>query len=70
MGWVFLEQDTSGKANEPNFGGRKSVAIKNSTIMQELDPVILTINRPESQLQKGDVGTIVMTYDNGKAFDV
>lgn len=39
-------------------------------MMKALDTVILTTDIQESQLIKGDMGTVVMTYANGEAFDV
>ncbi len=35
-----------------------------------LDVVALTEDIPEEQLERGDVGTIVDVYDDGRAFEV
>jgi hypothetical protein len=58
------------KTKPPHFGNRETVTIKNLAMIQALNLVILTIDIPSSLLQKGDLGTVVMNYDNGKAFDV
>lgn len=36
----------------------------------ELDIVVLRHDLPAEGLQAGDVGTVVMSYDDGKAFEV
>ncbi len=38
--------------------------------MKEFDLVVLVDDVPDFGLVKGDVGTIVMEHDNGKAFEV
>lgn len=38
--------------------------------MQELDSVVLLVDRPESGLVQGDVGTIVHEYGEGRAYEV
>lgn len=38
--------------------------------MKELDLVTLTESLPEVGLHKGDVGTIVAVYSDGKAYEV
>ena len=35
----------------------------------ELDPVVLTVDVPEHHLQRGDVGTVVLTHE-GKGYEV
>jgi hypothetical protein len=38
--------------------------------MQELDSVVLAVDRPEWGLVAGDVGTIVHVYGEGEAYEV
>ena len=38
--------------------------------MKELDLIALTKSVPEHDLEKGDVGTIVAIYDNGKGYEI
>jgi len=37
---------------------------------KELDIIVLNENLPEYKIYKGDVGTIVAVYQNGKAYEV
>jgi hypothetical protein len=39
-------------------------------MMAELDIVVLKQDLPAEGLRAGDVGTIVMVYDDGKAYEV
>ncbi len=39
-------------------------------MINEFERVILTENIPGKNLIKGDIGTVVMIYENGKAFEV
>jgi Domain of unknown function (DUF4926) len=39
-------------------------------VIEELDCVVLTRDIPEKKLKAGDVGTVVMVYKNGEAFEV
>ncbi|TVR83697.1 MAG: DUF4926 domain-containing protein [Chitinophagaceae bacterium] len=39
-------------------------------MIKELDTVVLTFDFPDYQLVKGDVGTVVFIYENGKAYEV
>ena len=39
-------------------------------MINELDRVVLTESVPEESLEKGDVGTVVHVYDDGKAYEV
>ncbi len=39
-------------------------------MIKELDIVVLTRDLPEHGLKRGDVGTVVMVYGDGKAFEV
>ncbi len=41
-----------------------------SLMISELDIVVLRKDLPDAGLQAGDVGTVVMSYDDGKAFEV
>ncbi len=34
-------------------------------MIQELETVVLTVDLPEHHLQKGDIGTVVLTHQNG-----
>jgi hypothetical protein len=38
--------------------------------IKELDRVVLTASVPAEGLEAGDVGTVVHTYEDGKAFEV
>ncbi len=39
-------------------------------MIDDLDRVVLTRDIPEKKLKAGDVGTVVMVYKNGEAFEV
>ena len=39
-------------------------------MINELDRVVLTEPVPKESLEKGDVGTVVDVYDDGKAYEV
>jgi hypothetical protein len=39
-------------------------------MLQEHERVVLTVSRPEDNLEAGDVGTIVHVYGDGKAYEV
>ena len=39
-------------------------------MIEELDCVVLTRDIPEKKLKTGDVGTVVMVYKDGEAFEV
>jgi uncharacterized protein DUF4926 len=39
-------------------------------MIKELDRVVLTEPIPNASLEKGDVGTVVHVYDDGKAYEV
>ena len=39
-------------------------------MINELDRVVLTEAVPRESLEKGDVGTVVHVYDDGKAYEV
>ena len=39
-------------------------------MIEELDRVVLTRDISEKKLKAGDVGTVVMVYRNGEAFEV
>ena len=39
-------------------------------MINELDRIVLTGPVPEALLEKGDVGTVVHVYDDGKAYEV
>jgi hypothetical protein len=39
-------------------------------VIEELETVVLTRDIPSSGLKAGDVGTVVMVYNNGEAYDV
>ena len=39
-------------------------------VIKELDVVALTVDVPEHQLKRGDVGTAVLVHGNGAAFEV
>lgn len=38
--------------------------------MQELDPVVLTLDVPEHGLKKGDVGAVVHCYADGATMEI
>jgi hypothetical protein len=38
--------------------------------IDELDAVVLTQDMPEQGLERGDVGTVVLVYGEGQAFEV
>ena len=39
-------------------------------MIKELDPVVLTKNLPDGQLEAGDVGWVVMVHAGGAGFEV
>ena len=39
-------------------------------MIEDLDCVVLTRDIPEKKLKAGDVGTVVMVFNDGEAFDV
>ena len=39
-------------------------------VLKELDRVVLTVPLPGEGLERGDVGTIVLVYRDGEAFEV
>lgn len=39
-------------------------------MINELDRVVLTEPVPSESLEKGDVGTVVHVYDDGKAYEI
>ena len=39
-------------------------------MIKELDSVVLTQDRPDEGLAAGDVGCVVMVYDDGAAYEV
>ncbi len=39
-------------------------------MIKEFDRIIITENLPEKKLMKGDIGTVVMVYENGKGYEV
>jgi len=39
-------------------------------MIEDLDRVVLTRDIPEKKLKAGDVGTVVMVYKDGEAFEV
>ena len=39
-------------------------------MIKELDRIVLTATVPKEDLESGDVGTVVHTYQGGKAFEV
>lgn len=39
-------------------------------MIKELDTIVLTKDLPEHHLSKGDVGAVVMVYNNGEAYEV
>ncbi len=39
-------------------------------MIKEFDQVILAIDKPELNLKKGDIGTVVMVHDGGKGYEV
>jgi Domain of unknown function (DUF4926) len=39
-------------------------------MIQELDRVILTSDIPESSLEQGDIGTVVLVHLGGKGYEV
>lgn len=38
--------------------------------MKELDTVVLLVDLPEHKLCRGDMGAIVLVYDEGEAYEV
>ena len=41
-----------------------------TAIIQERDTVILTRDIPELKLRKGDLGTVVLVYQDGSAYEL
>ncbi|MDP8244976.1 MAG: DUF4926 domain-containing protein [Candidatus Hinthialibacter antarcticus] len=39
-------------------------------MFKEFDRIVLTKDLPESNLVKGDIGTIVQVYENGRGYEV
>ena len=39
-------------------------------MMQELDSVVLTTDLPEHGLERGDIGTVVLTHRGGEGYEV
>ncbi len=39
-------------------------------MIQELDSIVLTEDLPEHDLQRGDVGTVVLVHQNGAGYEV
>jgi hypothetical protein len=39
-------------------------------MIEDLDRVVLTRDLPDKKLKAGDVGTVVMVYKDGEAFEV
>ncbi|MFN2446735.1 MAG: DUF4926 domain-containing protein [Vicinamibacterales bacterium] len=39
-------------------------------MIKDLDLVVLNQDLPENGLEAGDVGTVVLTYDGGRGFEV
>lgn len=39
-------------------------------MINELNTVVLTTDIPEHHLKSGDVGTVVLVYNNGEAYEV
>ena len=39
-------------------------------MIKEFERIILNENIPEKHLIKGDIGSVVMIYENGKAYEV
>ncbi len=39
-------------------------------MIKEHDRVVLTVDLPEYQLQMGDIGTVVMSHQGGKGYEV
>jgi hypothetical protein len=39
-------------------------------MIKEYDIVALSEDRPEDGLKRGDIGTVVMVHDDGRAFEV
>jgi hypothetical protein len=43
---------------------------KGQEAIEDLDCVVLTRDLPDKKLKAGDVGTVVMVFNDGEAFDV
>jgi hypothetical protein len=43
---------------------------KEQQVIEELDCVVLTRDLPSSGLKAGDIGTVVMVFNGGEAYDV
>ncbi len=39
-------------------------------MIKEFDRVVLVVSIPEKKLMRGDVGTVVMVYNNGAGYEV
>jgi hypothetical protein len=39
-------------------------------MIKEFDRVVLVVSIPEKKLMKGDVGTVVLVYNNGAGYEV
>jgi hypothetical protein len=39
-------------------------------VIEELDEVVLTCDLPDHGLAVGDIGTVVLVYDEGKGYEV
>jgi hypothetical protein len=39
-------------------------------MIKEFDRVVLIVSLPEKRLMKGDVGTVVMVYNNNEGYEV
>lgn len=44
--------------------------MREAKIIEELDPVVLTIDVPEHGLKSGDIGTVVMLHRGGIGLEV
>lgn len=44
--------------------------LEGQTMTQELDPIVLTRDRPEYGLKKGDVGAVVHCYADGATMEL
>lgn len=51
------------------FCNRLSIA-KESKMIQELDSVVLATDLPEYGLERGDIGTVVLTHRDGEGYEV
>lgn len=39
-------------------------------MIKEFERIVLTTDIPKAHLKKGDVGTVVMVYENGKGYEI